>query len=114
MPPAAHDSEPVSEAVLDALGDPTRRKILRLLREEPQAITELAGRLPVSRPAVSKHLGKLRAASLVSHEIHGRRHVYTLRSDGFAQAHEYLDSFWDVVLRRFKLVADRRWCMAPD
>ena len=63
--------ETVQERVLEALGDPTRRRILRLLRDEPRAITELADRLPVSRPAVSKHLGKLRTAELVSREVQG-------------------------------------------
>lgn len=96
----------VQERVLEALGNPTRRRILRLLRHEPQAITELANRLPVSRPAVSKHLGKLRAAELVSFEVDGRRHVYSLRPEGFEAGHEYLSELWIVALHRFKLVAE--------
>ncbi len=106
LPQTDQEVQEVREKVLEALGDPTRRRILRLLRDEPQAITELADRLPVSRPAVSKHLGKLRAAELVSHEVDGRRHVYSLRPEGFQAGREYLNELWSVALNRFKLVAE--------
>ena len=96
----------LSETVLNALGDPTRRDIVMLLRSRPHSITELAQRLPVSRPAVSKHLTKLRAAELVARQVSGTRHIYTLRHEGFEAARAYLDQFWEVALARYKLLAE--------
>src|SRR6266545_1807844 len=52
-------------SAMDALGDPTRRRIFELLRAGPRAVGELAGELPVSRPAVSQHLRVLKEAGLV-------------------------------------------------
>jgi DNA-binding transcriptional ArsR family regulator len=51
--------------VWTALGDPTRRAIVERLVERPSAVGELAGELPVSRPAVSQHLKVLKDARLV-------------------------------------------------
>ena len=92
--------------IFDALGDGRRRRILALLAEEPRSITQLADILPVSRPAVSKHLNKLRSVGLVAHEVQGTSHVYRLHDTGFVQAHAYLDEFWDVALARFKIAAE--------
>ncbi len=95
-----------AEAALDALGDPTRRRILDLLGREPRSITRLSECLPVSRPAVSKHLVRLRAAGLVTCKVEGARHVYALQENGFAAVRDYLDGFWPHALRRFKTVAE--------
>ncbi len=61
-----------------ALADPTRRAVLRRLADGPANPTELAGELPVSRQAVSKHLEVLREAGLVSGDRAGREHRYRL------------------------------------
>ena len=95
-----------ADAALDALGDPTRRRILELLGEEPRSITGLSERLPVSRPAVSKHLSRLRAAGLVDCTIDGTRHVYALDESGFQAVRSYLDRFWPDALQRFRTVAE--------
>lgn len=95
-----------AERALDALGDPTRRRILELIGEQPRSITGLSERLPVSRPAVSKHLVRLRAAGLVTCHIDGARHVYALHEGGFTAVRAYLDGFWPHALRRFKTVAE--------
>ncbi len=95
-----------AEMALDALGDPTRRRILELIGERPRSITRLSERLPVSRPAVSKHLVRLRAAGLVTCRVDGARHVYALHEDGFAAVRAYLDGFWPHALHRFKAVAE--------
>jgi DNA-binding transcriptional ArsR family regulator len=59
--------------VFDALADTTRRDVLRAVAEDgPLTATELAGRLPVTRQAVSKHLEVLRAAGLVTSSRSGR------------------------------------------
>lgn len=95
-----------ADAALDALGDPTRRRILELLGDAPRSITGLSEVLPVSRPAVSKHLSRLRAAGLVDHRVDGTRHVYALHEQGFRAVRAYLDGFWPDALRRFRTVAE--------
>ena len=59
--------------VLDALGDPTRRAVLELLRDGPRAVGDIASELPVSRPAVSQHLRVLKGAGLVTERKDGTR-----------------------------------------
>jgi DNA-binding transcriptional ArsR family regulator len=65
-----------SEAVLDALGDPTRRRVLAILRRGARSVGEIARRLPVSRPAVSQHLRVLKEAGLVRGRQEGARRLY--------------------------------------
>src|SRR3984885_9861886 len=73
-----------AEAVFDALGDPVRRRILELLHDGPAAVGQLAQRLPVGRPAVSKHLRVLSNAGLVEHSSAGTRNLYVLAPGGRA------------------------------
>ena len=71
-------------AVLEALGDPTRRTIFEMLGEQPQAVGELARRLPVSRPAVSQHLKVLKQAGIVIDRPRGTQRIYEIDRDGLA------------------------------
>lgn len=87
---------------LDALGDPTRRKIVEILRAGPQTVGELADRLPVSQPAVSQHLAVLREAGLVSSEKDGVRRVQHLNPDGFAALRGWVETFWDEALQDYR------------
>jgi len=66
----------------DALGDPQRRAILRLLAERDLAVHEIAERLPISRPAVSRHLRLLKNSGLVEEEAQGTRRIYHLQEAG--------------------------------
>lgn len=66
------------DCVAQALADPIRRDILRMVRERPLSAGAIAGAFPVSRPAVSRHLRVLRAAGLVRDEASGRERVYRL------------------------------------
>jgi DNA-binding transcriptional ArsR family regulator len=66
----------------DALGDSTRRAIFERLVAGPRAVGELAGDLPVSRPAVSQHLRVLKHAGLVSDRADGTRRVYAVNPAG--------------------------------
>ena len=91
---------------LDALGNPVRRQILEHLRSGPAPVGELAERFPVSRPAISRHLRVLEQAGLVSHSAEGRQNLYRLEPRGFAAAQDYLATFWDDALARFKLVTE--------
>lgn len=84
-----------------ALDDGTRRAIVERLRVRPRSVTELARDLPVSQPAVSQHLGVLRAAGLVSVRRDGRRSVYSLRRAGLASLRSYLEGMWDDALAAY-------------
>jgi DNA-binding transcriptional ArsR family regulator len=97
----------VHNVVLDALGDPMRREILARLRRGARPVGELADGLPISRPAVSKHLKVLRAAGLVTVEEQGTRRVYAIDGRGVDDARNYLDSIWDGALADFKRAAER-------
>src|SRR2546427_11522025 len=66
----------------DALGNRYRREIVELLAHKPRSVQEIADRLPISRPAVSRHLRVLNKAGLVSDEQLGTRRVYRLEEAG--------------------------------
>jgi DNA-binding transcriptional ArsR family regulator len=91
---------------MNALGDPTRRSIFERLAERPMAVGELAGDLPVSRPAVSQHLRVLKAAGLVTEQPRGTRRVYRVDPRGVIALREYFDAFWDQALADFKAEAE--------
>lgn len=93
----------------EALGDPHRRAIVELLAaggEDGRSVGELARALPISRPAVSRHLRLLRAAGLVAEEPRGTRRIYRLRSEGLDAVRAYLERVWGEAAARFRLVAD--------
>ena len=92
---------------MDALGDPTRRRIFERLRTGPLAVGELAAELPVSRPAVSQHLRVLREAGLVADRKEGTRRLYELSPEGLAELRDWIDTFWSEALARFKAEAER-------
>ncbi len=92
---------------MDALGDPTRRAIFEQLRRGPRAVGEIAGELPVSRPAVSQHLRVLKEAGLVTERRHGTRRLYRLDPDGLGELRDYFDDFWTEALAGFKAAAER-------
>ena len=100
-------NEQVSAAVLDALGDPTRRAIIKQLREGPVAVGRIAERLPVSRPAVSKHLRVLSEARLVRVQPVGTRRLYTLDPAGIEAILAYFDDIWGLALTELKTAAER-------
>jgi DNA-binding transcriptional ArsR family regulator len=93
------------EAVLDALGDRTRRAILERLRSGPQPVVDIARGLPVGRPAVSQHLKVLKEAGLVTDHAIGTRRVYQINPDGLNALAEYAQSFWSIALGRYQRAA---------
>lgn len=92
---------------MDALGDPTRRHVLLLLRGGERAVGEIARDVPVSRPAVSQHLRVLRDAGLVTERAEGTRHLYAVDPDGLAPLRAYLGTLWSDALEAFRASADR-------
>ena len=90
-----------------ALGDPTRRAIFERLADRPRAVGELAGELPVSRPAVSQHLKVLKDAGLVVDRRAGNRRIYQLNPDGVGALRAQLESFWTKSLAAYKQVVEQ-------
>jgi DNA-binding transcriptional ArsR family regulator len=93
-------------AVHAALADATRQSIVRLLLDGERAVGEIAERLPISRPAVSKHLRLLENAGLVQFRTEGTRNVYAIDATALAQLRDEIDRMWEHALRRYALVAD--------
>jgi DNA-binding transcriptional ArsR family regulator len=90
----------------DALGDPNRRAIVELLRGGERSVRELADELPISRPAVSRHLRLLRDAGLVVDEPRGTRRLYRLHDQGVEAVRAYLEQVWGEAAARFRLAAE--------
>lgn len=93
--------------VIDALADPTRRRIFEHLRDGPASVGEIAKGLPVSRPAVSQHLKVLKTAELVRERREGTRRIYSLHREGLDELRRYLESFWDETLDAFAQALER-------
>ncbi len=90
----------------DALGDEQRRRIVELLGAGPRSVGEIADDLPISRPAVSRHLRRLGEAGLVEHHSVGTRNVYELRREGVEVLQAYLASVWGEAFARYRLVTE--------
>lgn len=95
-----------TSAALDAFGDPNRRAIIELLAAAPSSVQSIADRLPISRPAVSRHLRLLKEAHLVSDEADGARRVYRLEAAGVDELRRYFEDLWAEATRRFQIVAE--------
>lgn len=98
---AANSGDP-----FEALGDPTRREILRLLSVGDKAVHEIAAELPITRPAVSRHLRLLKDAGLVAEHAEGTRRIYHLEEVGMLAVQSYLEGVWGHAARRFRLLAE--------
>ena len=96
------------EAQLDALGDPTRRAILKRLLDGPLPVGELAREFPMSRPAISQHLRVLKRAELVTDRAAGTRRVYAVNADALESLRGYFDRFWAQALVAFKNRVEER------
>lgn len=95
--------------VFAALADPTRRALLDTLAKRPATPTELAAAFPVTRQAISKHLGVLRAAGLVDAEATGRERRYTFASAPLRPVTTWigeLEARWDARLSALVAMLD--------
>jgi DNA-binding transcriptional ArsR family regulator len=93
-------------ATAAAIGDPVRRAILDRLREGPRTAGSLGGGLPISRPAVSRHLRVLRECGLVVDEARGRERVYRVDPGPLAELEAWLARFRVVPTGRFGAALD--------
>ena len=89
----------------DALGDPNRRAIVELLGAGERSVQEIADVLPISRPAVSRHLRLLKRAGLVVEKPVGTRRIYQLHDQGVEAVQAYVERVWGEAASRFQLVA---------
>ena len=92
--------------VAAALGDPSREAIVRLLVEGERSVGDIAERLPISRPAVSKHLRVLEGAGLAVARAEGARRMYSVDPATLAALRDELDRLWQRALARYALLAD--------
>jgi DNA-binding transcriptional ArsR family regulator len=95
------------QCALVALSDPTRRQVFEQLRRGPLSVGKIAAQMPVSRPAVSQHLGVLKRAGLVADRAEGTRRVYYIDPQGLAAIRTWLDQFWDGALATFKVELEK-------
>lgn len=94
--------------VMRAVADPTRRTILRLVRDGEVSAGEIASHFPsMSRPAVSQHLRVLVDAGLVDVRPDGNRRLYRWRPEGLRDAASFIDEMWSDRLARLKVAAER-------
>lgn len=90
----------------EALGDPNRREILRLLSTGDKPVLEIAEAMPISRPAVSRHLRLLKDAGMVTESAQGTRRIYHLKEEGMRAIQAYLEGIWGDAAMRFRLLAE--------
>ena len=90
----------------EALGDPNRREILRLLSGGDKPVREIADAMPISRPAVSRHLRVLKVAGMVAEQASGTRRIYHLQEQGMQAVQAYLEGIWGEAAVRFRLLAE--------
>ena len=99
------------DRTLIALADPTRRKLIERIGRKTQRASDLCRGLPMSRPAVSRHLRVLREAGLVAAAPEGREMKYHLaHPQRLVEVRQYVERvsrFWDQALNAFKAFAER-------
>ena len=95
------------QGVIQAIAEPRRREILRLVRDAELPAGEIASRFSdVTRPAISQHLRVLKEAGLVGERRDGTRRLYRARPEGLGALREFLDSFWDERLENLRHEAE--------
>jgi DNA-binding transcriptional ArsR family regulator len=97
-----------NEARLQAVGDPTRQKILERLRSGPRPVGEIAAGLPVTRPAISQHLKVLKDAGLVEERRVGTRRIYAANPAALGELRTYIDGLWRDSLETFAAFAEQK------
>lgn len=101
------------DAALHAIADPSRRTILRLVRDEELSAGAIAAHFSISRPAVAQHVRVLLDAGLLRARREGTRRLYSLRPEGFEELAEFLGDFWTVGLERLRQAVESG-AIAPE
>jgi DNA-binding transcriptional ArsR family regulator len=92
----------VSEAAFRALAEPRRRAMLRLVRDGPRSVNEIAAHFEVTQQAVSQHLQVLKDAGLVAVRPEGQRRLYVVRPEGLDSLRDLLEELWPESLESLK------------
>src|SRR5215467_1944424 len=106
MAEAASAEDPDESRGFEALSDPNRREILRILSGGDKPVQEIADAMTISRPAVSRHLRLLKDAGMVAERAEGTRRIYCLQERGIDAVREYLERIWGEAAARFRLLAE--------
>lgn len=85
-----------------ALADPRRREILRLVRDQPLSVNEIAEQFDITQQAISQHLKVLKDVGLVAVRPDGQRRLYVVRPEGLDALREFLAEFWPSNLQNLK------------
>lgn len=91
-----------TDAVLRALAEPRRRAMLRLVRDEPRSVGDIARHFDITQQAVSQHLQVLKEAGLVAVRKEGQRRLYLVRPEGLETLEAFLADLWPTGLERLK------------
>jgi DNA-binding transcriptional ArsR family regulator len=91
-----------------AIADPTRRRLLELVRDREVPAGELASKFDVSRPAVSRHLRVLRQAGLVHERREGRLRLYRADPAPLAELRDWLERYWEERLAALRSLAEEQ------
>jgi DNA-binding transcriptional ArsR family regulator len=95
--------------VFQAIADPTRREVLRLLAEKERPISEITAHFPMSRTAIAKHLQVLSEAELVHGQKVGREKIYRLQPEPLTELKQWLsfyEKFWENKLSILKHIVE--------
>jgi DNA-binding transcriptional ArsR family regulator len=90
----------------EALAQPKRREILRLLAAGELSAGEVAAHFDVTQPAISQHLRILKDAGLVSERREAQRRLYSVRGEGLSDLHDFLAEVMPAGLERLKRAAE--------
>jgi DNA-binding transcriptional ArsR family regulator len=96
------------DAALKAIAEPSRRRILSLVKDGERSASEIASHFAATRPAISQHLKVLREAGLVHERRDGVRRLYSIRTEGLADVRSFLEGFWSEGLLRLKAAAEEQ------
>ncbi|UOQ84567.1 ArsR/SmtB family transcription factor [Gracilibacillus salinarum] len=99
-----------TQEVFQAIADPTRREVLRLLADKERTISEMTTHFPVSRTAVVKHLQVLSEAQLISGEKRGREKVYRIHAEPLEEVSQwlsYFEQFWQNKLSLLQHIVEK-------
>lgn len=94
------------QAALEALVEPTRREILRLVWRHELPASDIASYFPVTRPAISKHLTVLKRAGLITERRRGTQRLYRAEPRAMNDLRAMLESFWDEGLDQVRMAAE--------
>ena len=96
------------EAAIRALAEPNRVEILRLTRDGPRSVGEIAAHFDISLQAVSQHLQVLKDAGLLTEQREGTRRLYSVETEGLEAVRDFLEELWPSRLYRLKRLAETK------